>query len=671
MAASLKNAVVYSLLLGPTSTATRLRHRSTKVPLTLTSPALSSFHPTTTFTHPRSSSIPIPTSFVSIQSTDPSHNTTNKTATEVLAEGLEAQVLQYQAGCDSSNAVLFNVTQAYNATRDEIQTSMNVATMAVGEAHADVKELLKGDKAAPEGDVLTSLNLSQEKAAHARSMENKFNALTNVKKETESTTAEACEKLKMAQEELHSFLQKNFNTAHKVWMAVRTELKAANRQLHNHLMEAKNDAADAGTAQEEGVLPGSVVTQKVLVVEKAVLAAKASKQFVAALKVRLLETETLANDAHLAFKGTNMPEYQAKLDAAKGDETPPGWSNPELTSLRQKYEEANAGANNARDLVRELRGEMEDGADGGGEAGGASGGGASGGEEAVVGGDASGAGGADEGQVGATSRFREEMTSLINNMRNELVVGGPSEEGASGAAGDGASGAAGDGAGEDASGASGASEEDASGIEDASGAASGPAENSPGPASVVTHVIKKGNKTVVTTTTFHNEEDEKGALWKKVKDIEENPCDDCEDTATGSGDGATGASGATGGASEGEVTEFNARLSSMENALMGSISEQQHKDDAAQDKEQALTSEIEGKAARVCPGTCRGTLYSHHLDVFFLLGLLSFLSLLVLLLALLSLLLSLLLSFLHSLLLSFLLSFLHSPPLSFQDCNPN
>ena len=46
--------------------------------------------------------------------------------------------------------------------------------------------------------------------------------------------------------ELHSFLQKNFNTAHNVWMAVRTELKAANRQLHNHLMEAKNDAADAG-----------------------------------------------------------------------------------------------------------------------------------------------------------------------------------------------------------------------------------------------------------------------------------------------------------------------------------------------------------------------------------------------------------------------------------------
>jgi len=105
----------------------------------------------------------------------------------------------------------------------------------------------------------------------------------------------------------------------------------------------------------------------------------------------------------------------------------------------------------------------------------------------------------------------------------------------------------------------------------------------------------------------------------------------------------------------------------MENALMGSISEQQHKDDAAQDKEQALTSEIEGKAARVCPSTCHGTLYSHHLDVFFLLGLLSFLSLLVLLLALLSLLLSLLLSFL----LSFFHSFLHSPPLSFQDCNPN
>ena len=187
----MKNAVLSLVLLGPTSTATRLRHRSTKVPLILTSPALSSFHSTTTFTHPRSSSIPIPTSFVSIQSTDPSHNTTNKTATEVLAEGLEAQVLQYQAGCDSSNAVLFNVTQAYNATRDEIQTSMNVATMAVGEAHADVKELLKGDKAAPEGDVLTSLNLSQEKAAHARSMENKFNALTNVKKETESTTARA------------------------------------------------------------------------------------------------------------------------------------------------------------------------------------------------------------------------------------------------------------------------------------------------------------------------------------------------------------------------------------------------------------------------------------------------------------------------------------------------
>ena len=115
---------------------------------------------------------------------------------------------------------------------------------------------------------------------------------------------------------------------------------------------------------------------------------------------------------------------------------------------------------------------------------------------------------------------------------------------------------------------------------------------------MVTHVIKKGNKTVVTTTTFHNEED-KGALWKKVKDIEENPCDDCEDAATGSGgDGATGgasgASGASGGdgASEGEVTEFNARLSSMENALMGSISEQKHKDKAAQEKEQALTIQL-------------------------------------------------------------------------------
>ena len=58
---------------------------------------------------------------------------------------------------------------------------------------------------------------------------------------------------------------------------------------------------------------------------------------------------------------------------------------------------------------------------------------------------------------------------------------------------------------------------------------------------------------------------------------------------------------------EGEVTEFNARLSSMENALMGSISEQKHKDKAAQEKEQALTSEIEGKAGYRC--IRHGTLY--------------------------------------------------------------
>jgi hypothetical protein len=529
----------------------------------------------------------------------------NKTATEILTEGLEAQINQYAVGCDAANAVLFNATAAFNVTRDDILVAMEEVTLAVGDAHDATKELLKGNEdAAPEADVLGSLTQSQERAAHARSMRNKLNALKTVKMETEATTKEACDKLQGAKDELKAHLRQEYDAKRKVYGAVQSELKDAKRQLHSHLVQAKGDATEAQKAQEEGLLPGPIVTQKVLVVEKAVRAAKASKAFVTALKERVAETETEANDAHMAMLGVPMPEVQAKLDAADGagsDDTPPGWSTPALTSLRQKYEEASANAEDARVLVQELRKELLD------EDTNASSGGA------AASGDASGAGGADaaaddasgpanaaaSGPAAAAAeafRFRTEIAALVSDLGG-VAAGSDASGNSADSDASGASGGTGDEDGDASSGASGAADEDG---EDASGSgasgssglsggdASGP--QNPGPASVVTHVIKQGDKTVVTTTTFHNQEDTPAAIWEKVKHLEEHKCDDCdgsteEQGATG-GD-ATGGDDATGGEATGgsevlqatEAEEFNARLSSMENALMGAISQKRHSDE--------------------------------------------------------------------------------------------
>ena len=533
----------------------------------------------------------------------------NQTATEIITAGLEQQITQYEIGCESANAVLYNATAAFNVTRDDILAAMNEVTLAIGDAHDATQELLKGtEDAAPEADVLNSLTVSQAKSAHARSMRNKLNALTKVKVETEFTTKEACNKLDMAKKELISHLRQEYASKRKIYEAVKEQLTGAKRQLHSHLVQAKGDAADAQAAQEQGTLPGPIVTQKVLVVEKAVRAAKASKSFVAALKTRLADTEESANQAHIAMAGVPMPEVQAKLDAASNpDDAPPGWSTPELTSLRSSYEEASAGAEDARSLVKDLRQELL------GEAG--AGDSESGSESGAKDG-ASGA--ADNGAVAGSSgpassealRFREEVAALISTMGED--ASGASGEDAAGASGtdgndQGASGAS------SASSASGANADDASGgAENEDGSASGAADDNAsgpagpaGPASVVTHVIKQGEKTVVTTTTFHNQEDTPSAVWEKVKHLEEHKCDDCDEQgnektnddgatgnedATGSATGSDGAANASGPAETGaegdelqasEAEEFNARLSSMENALMGAISEKRHADEAS------------------------------------------------------------------------------------------
>ena len=71
------------------------------------------------------------------------------------------------------------------------------------------------------------------------------------------------------------------------------------------------------------------------------------------------------------------------------------------------------------------------------------------------------------------------------------------------------------------------------------GSATGMAHAATGPASVVTHVIKEGDRTVVSTTTFHNSEDKEAALWRKVKAMEENKCDGCSGSE-GANSGAEG-----------------------------------------------------------------------------------------------------------------------------------
>ena len=553
----------------------------------------------------------------------------NKTASEILTEGLEEQIIRYNAGCEAAQGFLFNATAAFNATRDDILAAMEEVSMAVGDAHDATEELLKGEgEGVPEADVLSSLTTSQEKSAHARSMRKKMEALSQVKAATEVTTKKACDKLQATKDELESHKKHEYAVARKIFDAVHVELKAARRQLHAHLMEAKADAEAAQLSQEQGVLPGSVVTQQVLVVEHAVRAAKASKAFVSELSARAKETEMVANEKHLLMAGVNMPEVQARIDAAAApDETPPGWSTPKLTSLRQKYEEANAGAKEARELVLVLRSEMAGSEEGEASGGGASGGGASGASGAASG--VSGVSGASGvSGVSGASGSGEELSYRFRELMSTLMVADASggSDGEDGDASGSASGGAADDAAEEgtsgsdgASGIDGASSSGAASGSASSGSASGSASENEedagkGPASVVTHVMKSGDKTIVTTTTFHNEENG-DTVWEKVKHLEEHKCEGCNEdgatTSAGTGGAATGAAAAaTGGGGDAtgmdatgsdsndgqmkasEASEFNARLSSMENALMGAISESNHTNVAAERKEKELTSTI-------------------------------------------------------------------------------
>ena len=213
-------------------------------------------------------------------------------------------------------------------------------------AKLELHPKLESAKGGASGDIIRSLNISQEATAEARTMKDKLMALQLVKRDTQTTARHACQVLQAAEDELTEVESAEYKHLRRVYEAIGAELREAKTSLQEHLEQARVDAQSAAAAQEAALLPPHVVTQKILIVERAVRAARLSKIFVAALESRREQVEDEANNEHLNLYGEPMPEVKLRMQKeASGQDShePVSWATPELTAMKAKIRAGREG----------------------------------------------------------------------------------------------------------------------------------------------------------------------------------------------------------------------------------------------------------------------------------------------------------------------------------------